>query len=940
MLELLVFAALSITSVATSTDNGEDVTQTLTLPATIAADDLILCSMGTDGVATHSWPGLWAEIQDTQNSQVSASTAWLKAVGTEDGTTINVTTSVAETAIAKCWAIDGWDQAAPEIAVATGQSASADPPNIAPAGGTDDYLYLALGVQDGTRTVTGFPAGYSNTGSVVGGGSVATMGFGDLLIASSAAEDPSTFTFNVTDFWIATTIAVSPAAAGGGGGPGGADCVATAPTVTAGETLDTRVFPPCRQRAWPNQTDDINDPVTLHSTYFVAGCSSGAVSPSWSATDLPAGLSINANTGIITGTITASGTHSSEVTCTNSEGFASSAFMWTVGGESCTTVSGYFVGTGGNNSNTGQTHAQRWATFFKANDAPAGATVNYLADSTFNEKGTLNDNNQTLQTYYRSGTSNCEWTEGNGAKANLHYSTGLTNAPDNLLLSITADGVTLKNLKVSGENHNQFGTDQLSIIDIRGTDGVTLDEVDVQAWPSETELITAQTADQAFCTKVLDSSNITVLGGQYNACFLGLLFSNTTTVDVDGTSFESSYRDHLRFGSSSPPTDFNGLVKNITCGTSLTSDCVQFESSGCGQNPPCHGGVRFQNVRATATGLSAENFFDLKGAQDVLIENSVITRSQMWNDGETEEPAGNRTAGLAITRGGSATDTETARILIRNNILYDAGGGFSGMEGFNIINNTALAANRDFTGPNSAFVPNNGQTNRFQGVYTTFLMNNGVAMNNILCHSNLVDLYFYDFLPSSVTVDGNFYCTGASKWIIGNGEAGPPNATQYTNFSTYQTAAAAATGSSVGDNGGNPEANSTEGDPMFVTLPTVDPVGDYVALGYDWNLQASSDAIDAAVPWTRVNDSGGGSGTILVVDKSSVFWDGRGPSDYIKIGSEAVVEVLSIDHSTNTLTLASSRTWSDNDAVWLADSGGQIYNDAGGCQRGLANVCD
>ena len=68
---------------------------------------------------------------------------------------------------------------------------------------------------DGTRTVNGYPSGYSNTGSIVGSGLTATLGFADKATTASTTDDPSTFTFSAGDYWIAHTIAITPASAGG-----------------------------------------------------------------------------------------------------------------------------------------------------------------------------------------------------------------------------------------------------------------------------------------------------------------------------------------------------------------------------------------------------------------------------------------------------------------------------------------------------------------------------------------------------------------------------------------------------------------------------------------------------------------------------------------------------------------------------------------------------
>jgi hypothetical protein len=82
-----------------------------------------------------------------------------------------------------------------------------------------------------------------------------------------------------------------------------------------------------------NQTSTVGTAVTLNNS------ASGGVAPyAWSASGLPAGLSINASTGQITGTPTTAGTSSVTVTATGSNGLSgSAAFSWTVNpvGGSC-----------------------------------------------------------------------------------------------------------------------------------------------------------------------------------------------------------------------------------------------------------------------------------------------------------------------------------------------------------------------------------------------------------------------------------------------------------------------------------------------------------------------------------------------------------------------------------------------------------------------------
>jgi hypothetical protein len=97
-------------------------------------------------------------------------------------------------------------------------------------------------------------------------------------------------------------------------------------------------------------------------------------------------------------------------------------------------------------------------------------------------------------------------------------------------------------------------------------------------------------------------------------------------------------------------------------------------------------------------------------------------------------------------------------------------------------------------------------------------------------------------------------------------------------------------------------------------------------------LQTTSGAIDQGTYLTQANGSGSNS-TTLVVDDALFFQDGSWGSslantqaDWIAIGTvDNTVQINSINYSTNTITLSSPKTWSDNANIWLyKDSDGTI----------------
>jgi hypothetical protein len=117
-----------------------------------------------------------------------------------------------------------------------------------------------------------------------------------------------------------------------------------------------------------------------------------------------------------------------------------------------------------------------------------------------------------------------------------------------------------------------------------------------------------------------------------------------------------------------------------------------------------------------------------------------------------------------------------------------------------------------------------------------------------------------------------------------------------------------------GDSQGDPKfvnASATPGDPFNSAFP-------------DLTLQASSPAINQAGVLTTVAAADSGTGGSLVVTDASYFQDGSwGPSgalqgDWIAVGTvQNIVQIASINYSTNTITLGSSINRSNGNSIWL-----------------------
>ncbi len=116
---------------------------------------------------------------------------------------------------------------------------------------------------------------------------------------------------------------------------------------------------------------------------------------------------------------------------------------------------------------------------------------------------------------------------------------------------------------------------------------------------------------------------------------------------------------------------------------------------------------------------------------------------------------------------------------------------------------------------------------------------------------------------------------------------------------------------------------NTLGNPLFVNASTT-PANPSDGTVPNLNLQPTSPAIDKGGPLTTVAAGDAGSGTTLVVADAGFFQDGsyappgRVQPDWIAVGTATnAVQIVSINYSTNTITLANSISRTGNDPVWL-----------------------
>lgn len=204
----------SDTKNGTQTSNSNS--WTLTYPTNIAAGDLLIAFVGSDGQPSPTFPTGWTAIGAGRwLATASAATliAYYKiADGTESGNfTLSLSTS--EQGAWRIVRITGWHGTTPpEAGTANANNTDTpDPPSLSPSWGAADTLWFAAEAADGGATsVSTYPTNYTNGFSdSSGGGTGGHLGTARRNV-NATSEDPGTFLLSATEQWAAQTIAVRP----------------------------------------------------------------------------------------------------------------------------------------------------------------------------------------------------------------------------------------------------------------------------------------------------------------------------------------------------------------------------------------------------------------------------------------------------------------------------------------------------------------------------------------------------------------------------------------------------------------------------------------------------------------------------------------------------------------------------------------------------------
>ncbi|GAA4608998.1 hypothetical protein GCM10023107_89430 [Actinoplanes octamycinicus] len=287
--------------------------------------------------------------------------------------------------------------------VATGTAASLP---MKAAGGTTPYTWSATGLPAGLtiNATTGVIAGTATTAgsytvtvnatdtAKVAGSAPFTLNVGPAPVVTSPGNQSSP-TLIATTVPVTATGGTAPYKWSATGLPAGlsidigtgtiSGTPATAGTTTATVTAtDAKAIPQSVSFTWATGVfvDSVPSRGSATGTAVsLAHAARGGTAPyKWSATGLPAGLTINATTGAITGTPTATATYTTKITATDAAAVAGSVtFTWNTGPGATVTTPGAQAGTTGTAvsktiSATAGTTPYQWT----ATGLPAGLMIN------------------------------------------------------------------------------------------------------------------------------------------------------------------------------------------------------------------------------------------------------------------------------------------------------------------------------------------------------------------------------------------------------------------------------------------------------------------------------------------------------------------------------------------------------------------------------------
>jgi len=417
-----------------------------------------------------------------------------------------------------------------------------------------------------------------------------------------------------------------------------------------------------------------------------------------------------------------------------------------------------------------------------------------------------------------------------------------------------------------------------------------------QGYPGETITITASTAislsSRSYVTVTSVNSNgsyhaLVIRNGSYNIVSYGNFGNYITTnweLNVIDTNSQYNWIHHNTFHDyGSCNTSDDGTILDV--GNENTSnDTTQYNLLE--DNIMYHGG---HHVLGLETGYNTvrNNYLHNEGWQAGYGNRVVYMANQVGNTVAGHNVIeGNRFGFAAKTCEVKVTPSQATMGIVAMSTPY------------NIFRYNALYYASAYTLGTSAYAGTSGSNNR---IYNNTMFDAGL--------NDKVSPTPIDTTTNSGEFAGIYFSSGSSNVVKNN---------------LYSNTVAAHRGSTSSQTFATNYDGNTQASPQFVNANTdatvMDPFNSALP---DLHLQSTSPARGTGGALTTTTNSG--PGTTLTVADSNYFQDGTyAPSyagvqaDWIAVGTPAnVVQIVSINRTSNTLTLASSISWTSGQSVWL-----------------------
>jgi hypothetical protein len=358
------------------------------------------------------------------------------------------------------------------------------------------------------------------------------------------------------------------------------------------------------------------------------------------------------------------------------------------------------------------------------------------------------------------------------------------------------------------------------------------------------------------------------------------------------------------------------LIEGNLIGGDRTADGIQFDAKT--ENSVVNRGIVIRN---NTFFNNAENAIDLKAAGDVVIEGNIIVASIGDNSGyggvRTDDTGSTheRFGPASIIRGSHKI---SHNVIIRGNVFYDNLGGVHSHRNWRVYNNTFVANNRDWNGPDSRWRDPDGKpvfvATFFDGSEPGF-----VFLNNIVTRHRHGSIRFSTAGEAWARFDHNCYwrTPDGKPFVVFEGRKKFLRDASFLSLSDWKTMLKGQA-HIIGN-----DARSIEVKPAFVNVSEV-PIWDAKSphrFPYDFRLAKGSACIDAGGFVTRTSSAG--KGIRVVVEDARYFFDGYGivDGDKIVIGNNPPVMVESIDYQANVIKVSREITWKKGASVSLPYTG-------------------